>query len=96
MRTKLSSANTGIRKSTGAGLLLIVVAALTLEATSLLQNYFSRKGLMEEAQLRAESLLETTRLQISDASHQAESAVRPAYRPGSLKTTLLSWVLPSP
>lgn len=76
MRSKSSSANTGIRKSTGAGILLIVVAALTLEATSLLQNYFSRKGLMEEAQLRAESLLETTRLQIVDATHQAESAVR--------------------
>ncbi|MBR4771151.1 MAG: SpoIIE family protein phosphatase [Bacteroidales bacterium] len=76
MKSRSTKANTGIRKSTTAGLLLIIVAALTLEATSLLQNYFSRKGLMEEAQLRAESLLETTRLQIADASHQAESAVR--------------------
>ena len=76
MKTKVSNIKNVLRRSTGAGLLLIIVAALTLEATSLLQNYFSRKGLMEEAQLRAENLLETTRLQILDATHQAESAVR--------------------
>ena len=76
MKSKPAKVNNLVRKSTTAGLMLIVVAALTLEAISLLQNYFSRKGLMEEAQLRAESLLETTRLQIADATHQAESAVR--------------------
>ena len=65
-----------MRQSAGAGLLLIIVAALTLEATSLLQNYFSRKGLYEQAQLRAESQLQTTRLMLQDAAHQAESAVR--------------------
>jgi sigma-B regulation protein RsbU (phosphoserine phosphatase) len=64
------------RKRTGAGLLLILIAALTLEATSLLQNYFSRKGLQQEAQLRAEAQLEATRLEIVDATHQAEAAVR--------------------
>ena len=73
---KLKSIDNSIRKSAGAGLLLVIVAALTLEATSLLQNYFSRKGLMEEAQLRAESQLVTTRLQLVDATHLAESAVR--------------------
>jgi len=56
--------------------LLILVAALTLEATSLLQNFFSRRGLMEEARMRAESQLEATRLQLMDATNQAESAVR--------------------
>lgn len=76
MKKKASHSQTSIRKSAGAGLLLVIVAALTLEATSLLQNYFSRKGMMEEARLRAESLLETTRLQIVDATHQAEAAVR--------------------
>jgi len=73
---KNSSNRNELRKSTGAGLLLIIVAALTLEATSLLQNYFSRKGMMEEAQMRAEGQLEATRLQIIDVTHQAEAAVR--------------------
>ena len=73
---KNSSNRNELRKSTGAGLLLIIVAALTLEATSLLQNYFSRKGMMEEAQMRAEGQLEATRLQIIDITHQAEAAVR--------------------
>ena len=57
-------------------MLLIAVAALTLEATSLLQNYFTREGLKEEAQARASGQLEATRLQIVDATHQAEAAVR--------------------
>lgn len=73
---KNSSNRNELRKSTGAGLLLIIVAALTLEATSLLQNYFSRKGMMEEAQMRAEGQLEATRLQIINVTHQAEAAVR--------------------
>ncbi len=72
----INSLQKNIRKSIGTGVLLVVVAALTLEATSLLQNYFTRQGLREEAQMRAESQLETTRLQIVDATHQAESAVR--------------------
>ena len=72
----INSLQKNIRKSIGTGVLLVVVAALTLEATSLLQNYFTRQGLRDEAQMRAESQLETTRLQIVDATHQAEAAVR--------------------
>ena len=64
------------RHSAWAGLLLVFVAALTLEATSLIQYYFAQKGIREEASLRAESELENTKLQIRDVIDQAEAAVR--------------------
>ena len=38
-----------IRKSMRTGVLLVIVAALTLEATSLIQNYFAQESLREEA-----------------------------------------------
>ncbi|MBO7479547.1 MAG: SpoIIE family protein phosphatase [Bacteroidales bacterium] len=76
MKKNNTSPHNTFRKSIGTGVLLIAVAALTLEATSLLQNYFTREGLKEEAQARASGQLEATRLQIVDATHQAEAAVR--------------------
>ncbi len=63
------------RKTAGTGLLLIVVAAVTLEATSLIQYFSSQRMLKEEASLRAESELRSTRNQIMDIVDQAESAV---------------------
>ena len=63
-------------KSTWAGILLVAVAALTLEATSLIQYYYSIKALQEEASRRAETQLESTRNRIMDVIDQAESAVR--------------------
>jgi sigma-B regulation protein RsbU (phosphoserine phosphatase) len=56
--------------------LLIIVAAITLEATALVQYFFSLKEIREEAVMRAESQLETTRIQIMDVVNQAEAAVR--------------------
>ncbi len=61
--------------SNGAGLLLIVVAAITMEATGLVQYFFSRNGIQKEAELRAQSQLETTRVQIMDVVNQGEAAV---------------------
>ena len=58
------------------GLMLIIVAAVTLGATSLIQYYYSLKGIREEAMMRAENQLETTRVQIMDVVNQAEAAVR--------------------
>lgn len=55
---------------------LVIVAALTLEATALVQYYYSQKGMREEANLRAESQLEATRNKIMDVIDQAEAAVR--------------------
>ena len=64
-----------LRRSTLEGLILVIVAALTLEATSLVQYFFGMKGLREEAALRAEGQLEATRSKVSDVINQAESAV---------------------
>ena len=57
-------------------LLLVFVAAVALEATALVQFYFSQNGLREEAKLRAESQLEATQYEIMDIIDQAEAAVR--------------------
>ena len=65
-----------IRRSAVEGLLLVIVAALTLEATSLIQYYFSQKGIREEAAMRAESQMEATHNKIADMINQTESAVR--------------------
>ena len=59
-----------------SGVLLIVVAGITLEATALIQYYFSQKGIREEATRRAQSQMETAKVRILDIANQAESAVR--------------------
>ena len=63
------------RKSAGTSLLLIVVAAVTIEATTLIQYFSSQRMLKQEASLRAESELRSTRNQIMDIVDQAEAAV---------------------
>jgi Serine phosphatase RsbU, regulator of sigma subunit len=55
--------------------MLIIVAAVTLEATTLIQYFFSQRALRQEASLRAESELRATRNYIMDIVDQAESAV---------------------
>ncbi|MBR5064270.1 MAG: SpoIIE family protein phosphatase [Bacteroidales bacterium] len=65
-----------IRQGARAGLLLFLVALLTLEGTSITQYLFSKKGMQEEATLRARSQLETIEMQIMDVVNQAEAAVR--------------------
>ncbi|MBO4571306.1 MAG: SpoIIE family protein phosphatase [Bacteroidales bacterium] len=64
-----------LKRGSLAGIMLIIVAALTLEATSLTQFFFSRKGLREEASLRADGQLETTKAKIMDIINQAEASV---------------------
>ena len=59
-----------------SGVLLIIVAAITLEATALIQYYFSQKGIREEATQRAQSQMETAKVRILDIANQAEAAVR--------------------
>ena len=65
-----------IRKSMRTGVLLVIVAALTLEATSLIQNYFAQESLREEASLRAENSMETLESKIMNVIGQAETGVR--------------------
>ena len=64
-----------VRQSARAGLMLVIVAAVTLEATSLIQYIFSQKGIREEATRRAESQLEATKLKILNIVDQTETAV---------------------
>ena len=62
--------------STRAGLLLVVVAIITLEATGLIQYYYSQRVIKEEASLRAQSELRSAENEIMGIVGQAESAVR--------------------
>ena len=73
---KIKKASEAILQWSRAGLMIIVVVVGTLEATSILQYAFSRKGLQEEANKRAESQLEATQNRIMDIINQAEAAVR--------------------
>ena len=54
----------------------VIVALATLEATFLVQYYFSRKTIYEEATRRAEDQLEMVNLKITDVLDQVETAVR--------------------
>lgn len=63
-------------KSFRAALLLVIVPALTLEGTSIVQFYYSRAGMTEEATLRAKSQLEAIENRIMDVVNQTETAVR--------------------
>ena len=65
-----------IRRSAASGLMVVIVAAVTLEASSLIQQHFAEKGMRQEADLRAQTQLENTRSQIMDVVDQAEAAVR--------------------
>ena len=76
MKQKEPTENSFLRRSRWTGLMLVVVAAITLEATSIIQFFFSQKGIQQEAALRAESELESTQLEILNVIDQAESAVR--------------------
>ena len=62
--------------STKAGLLLVIVAAITLETTSIIQYLYSQREIKQEASLRAESELKSAENKIMDVVNQAEAAVR--------------------
>jgi sigma-B regulation protein RsbU (phosphoserine phosphatase) len=66
----------GTRLATRQGLLVVIVCLLTLEATALLQYYYSRKILSEESTRRAQGQLEATKLHILNVLDQVETAVR--------------------
>lgn len=62
--------------STRVGLLLVVIAIITLEATGIIQYYFSQQGIKQEASLRAKSELKSAKNEIMGIVEQAEGAVR--------------------
>ena len=63
-------------RSIVSGLMLVVAAALTLEATNIVQSYFSQKGIKEEASMRALSEMDGARSEIMDIVDQVETALR--------------------
>ena len=54
----------------------VIVALATLEATSLMQYFYARNTIYEEATRRAEGELEATNLKITDVLDQVETTVR--------------------
>ena len=62
--------------SVRAGLLVVVVAAFSLEATSIIQYVYCQKAIKQEASLRAKSELKNAENKIMDVVDQAEAAVR--------------------
>ena len=59
-----------------AGLLLVIVAVFTLEATFIIQYHYSQREIKKEASLRAASELKSAENKIMDVVNQAEAAVR--------------------
>ena len=57
-------------------IMAVVVALATLEATFLIQFYFSRNTIYEEATRRAEDQLEMVNIKITDVLDQVEATVR--------------------
>lgn len=76
MKTKEITEKKLMGKSTRAGLLVVIVAIITLEATSLIQYYYSQRGIKQEASLRAQSELRSAENEIMGIVDQAEGAVR--------------------
>ena len=62
-------------QSTSANVLVVVIAILTLGATSFIQYYYSKDGIKREASLRAESELRSASNSIMGIVGQAEVAV---------------------
>ena len=63
-------------QTTVNSVLIVLVSIITLQATSYLQVYYSKQILMEEANRRAESELQTTELEIANVAAKVETAVR--------------------
>ena len=63
-------------KSLIQALALVIIAIVTLEVTSLIQHYYIRQNIREEATRRAEGQMEETNLKITDVMNQVETAVR--------------------
>ena len=57
------------------GLALVIVAMITLVGTSLVQYYFSRDMMRQEATLRAQGRINTTNIQITNVMDQVETAL---------------------
>ena len=57
-------------------LMLVIVAAITLEATAIIQFVYTQREIKQEASLRAKSELKSAENKIMDVVNQVEAAVR--------------------
>lgn len=64
------------RRSVWSGLMLVLVAVLTVAATSTIQAYFEKKALRKEAEMRTESELKLVSQKIENATTSVEEAAR--------------------
>ena len=100
-RKELDSAT---KRAAKQGLLIVIVAVFTLEATAVPQYFYSQHILSEEATRRAEGQLAATELHISNVVDQVETAVRNSvwsveqqmYRPDSLAAITVRLVESNP
>ena len=76
MKNNGLSANGMIKRGARSGLALVLVATLTLEATSLIMYYFSVKGIEEEASIRAYSELDKAKLELESITGKVEIAAK--------------------
>ncbi|MBQ6576910.1 MAG: SpoIIE family protein phosphatase [Bacteroidales bacterium] len=67
--------NTFVRNLRRQGMVMVLVAALLLEATTFIQTRFARRGMKAEAERRAESELVATNLKINNITSSVEAAV---------------------
>ena len=65
-----------LKNGAKAGVLVVVLATIALEASTLVQYYFSQREIKEEATAHAQSKLESSCNQIMDIINQTEAAVR--------------------
>ena len=100
-RKELDSAT---KRAAKQGLLIVIAAVFTLEATAVLQYFYSQHILSEEATRRAEGQLAATELHITNVVDQVETAVRNSvwsvqqqmYRPDSLEAITVRLVEGNP
>ena len=64
------------KRSAWTGVLLVLVAALTLEATGLIQYFFAIKGLREEAEKRTNSEMQLVSEGIENITYSVEKSVQ--------------------
>ena len=73
MKRTENSDNNISRRSAWVGVLMLILAAAMLEATTLIQYFFAQRALDEEASSRAETQLDATRTNICISMHQAKA-----------------------
>ena len=76
MKLGKKSITEAFRSSVKVGILFVVLSAIIIEVSGIIQYHYARDGIREEAALRAEGELEAAKMQVRDVINQVETAVR--------------------